>query len=222
MANLPAAFPKFNLVKNNTDRVSVSVWLPRGNEAAEGIAASIGSRQTKVQIAQYRRSKTEHYVTQFFLLQPDETDEYVMVDVKYDLEPSPFHASQRFAEKALAPFLEELLDAQPSMVHRNISMFFDSEDDFEGLFFPLPVAYPDDDSEPWPLDELRGIRGVKLKNRDAEAIEDFSFILDRPFNNRLYLTVHFLNETRLPASPILDTMTRGRLIATSMGIIGRR
>jgi hypothetical protein len=123
MANLPAAFPKVNLVKNNTDRVSVSVWLPRGNEAAEGIAASIGSTQTKVQIAQYRRSKTEHYVTQFFLLQPDETDQYVMVDVKYDLQPGPFHASQRFADKALAPFLEELLDAQPSMVHRNISMF---------------------------------------------------------------------------------------------------
>lgn len=221
MANSTTPFEKVDLVKSFADRVSVSVWLPRDNEAAEMIVAILGPDRSLVQRARYRRSRTDHFVTQFFMISPD--DDSILVSVDYDRDPGPLYALSKDPDVPWSPVLNQVVGIETTSVRRQVNMAFENTNEFENLFFLLPVPFPSDGPIDWPLDEIRGIRGVKLQqDEDGDSKEDYSFVLDRPSNDDLYLSLQFLNETRLPDKPVTDTLTRGKHIATTMGIIGQR
>jgi hypothetical protein len=73
---------------------------------------------------------------------------------------------------------------EPVHLRRNVSFEFPEDQFLEKLFFPLPLRYPESDAFPRdrPMDEIRGIRGVRF----IEGTEDelYSFIMDRPSNVR--------------------------------------
>lgn len=213
-----AVFPRINLVRDHADRVVVSIVLPWTDDVP-GIVSGLLTDDEFSSARKYRAGKTEHVVWESLVRrrrtgsEPDD----LLVTVQYETRYVPPGSVPKFfrRENELLSRLDYL--PEPGAVACHVDLRFEVVSSTAGgMWFPLPASVPSagQDIAP-PVDEIRGIRGVKKRGKDGV---DYSFTLDRPNNGPIFLSIDFELAGRLTPQTPGKALARAREIARGLGV----
>lgn len=217
----PSNYPKVDLPKSGVVTLSISAYFAKDSGVLSVLnEESLADSPEQLHVGTYRRSKTAHALVEFLALHPEDDDEHVFVSIEYGMDQPLVTEPVPQEMKLQTSVLERLSGLKTTFLRRYIAMDFSDETSMAGLFFPLPLRYSDPDSgglgETWPMDELRGIRGVRYADGTENVL--FSFILERPNNKDVSLRLTLEHEAAFDTSIVSGTIAIGQSIAKTMGL----
>lgn len=167
-------------------------------------------------VRKYRAGKTNHLIAQE--LTPLEGPPTVLfLRISYDAtEAVPTEKVPKELQRT-----DRLLDR---FAHFESSLDLDCQVEFryardnnalKNLWFPLPTpVFPA--SPTAPADEIRGIRGVKVREDSGE--EAYTFFLDRAADGDVYLVVYFAMREQLSQATPERVLEQAAQVATRLGL----
>lgn len=223
-----SGFVRLNLVQAHATRVVFSYLFGKGgNEQGAEELSDLLENEGFTSFTKYRRSSKDHML--FESVNQSNPGRGPFVYVVYDASdgvpsgPLPKDASRE------GILLERLEKSNRSYNLACDAVFHFDEDTVEtsGLWFPLPLSLPVGGGDGTIVTEIRGIRGVRRlgsgegqehrEDEDAEGVS-YSFILDRPTNRDLFLSVDFPLVTTVSRDTPADILAKARTIVRELGL----
>ena len=211
MASDEASFPKLNLTGQDVSHLDLTCSLAWEGEVEEVFRDVLEGRRL-LAATKYRAGNARHLITQE-LLSMDADSPRLLVSVSYEtgefVPDSPVPKELR-GDIGLVDRMGQL--ALPYTVRCHVHFEIRESDVTDrGMWFPLP--FPTRGGEDGPIDEIRGVRGVKkMPSSDDLA---YSFILDRPTNADVDLVLNFSLEGKL------DYEAPSRALDRAIDVTGR-
>lgn len=216
----PSVPQKINIAKEKIQTVGVSGWFSKESRVADLFSAWASDQGFYMQTRTYRRDHTPHWMEERAFASPDSEDRHIFYSLEYTLS-SPFQSHVLPDVFTKGSFLfDSIKDLAINGLSGNVEMRFDESDsELESLFFPLPIPYerPIEVGNQWPMDELRGIRGIRY-HEDTKQVA-YNFILERPLNQTIYLSLDLQNfESHTLTGSIDHAISEATTIALNMGL----
>lgn len=229
MPTLTLAKP--NLAKIRIDDLSVYVTLPASNDIGRRITDIVGNRLILFQFWTYSTGKNRHAVSEEVRLirNPGGDVELIECKIFYNAEPDTFPPEEIMSRlKAQTKIVDLLCEDENSLDFSTRTTFTipcgtDEKEFSSSHFFILPVTLPSGANPRAPITQIRGIRGSKAAPEVTEDIpsgELYQFLLDRPENEDIYLTVN-LERTMPFASLIPVAVAQSLNVARDLGLLER-
>lgn len=189
--------PRLDLLGHGASSLTFHCRLPSSNSVRGLFSDLLEEDQDVLSLSTYVKNSSPYLVTERF--ESGEPDpEGFFAYVEYELlgalpsEPPPEEVRR---EGVVFERLRAM--AEPIRLHCHVAFEFSPEDPPRVITaFPLPWPFPERDDS--PIDEIRGIRGVKYLGEGASRTQ-YSFIMDRPSNQTVYLTVTFFRTASVTA-----------------------
>ncbi len=197
-------FPKINLAAKNATYLGLRVLLDWTDQVAEAFGDLLHDNQwfaiRKYSIARQEHARIEHLYRGEDPGNP-EPNGPLHVGLYYQtsdrLPPGKVPKSLR-GEGEILSRLSRLNTPTNSTAHVDFQFEHD-EGMARSLWFPLPIPTPTSfSSTAAPVDEIRGIRGVKKRDEGVDDLR-YWFILDRPTNQEITLSVELFLAAPLSA-----------------------
>lgn len=187
---------KLNLPKHCLDSLSLRCLLPSDKKTSEVFAGVLGEKKVFRSVSHYSREKILHVVFQAVDRGDPNEDDYILT-VAYQVFPSNLRAPRKSLDRT-TELLERLACIEaPSQVRWEIDFEFPRERGQNAMAaFPLPMEFQRSDIPGVPFDVIQGIRAAKF---GPSGKVDYSFLLDRPENDDIYLLLRFETTERISA-----------------------
>jgi hypothetical protein len=240
----PLRLPRINLLRKNIERISFIIEIPWLEEAqshfndllrvlptdfAELQSEPAQSRAESKELpsrdffsfTKYRRDSQNHVIEEIAEYEKSEDKEHLRLTISYTTEeefpPGPVPKVFR-KEGEIYGRLFQLSGLLAIDVHCYLVFPANTEDELLTVF-PLPTRLAGQ-SEESLVDEIRGVRGVKL-GRDGQRMVEYRFILDRPTNRDVYVSLEFSVETHFSEGTLVELIDRSMRLAQSMVVANR-
>lgn len=218
LTSIEEMFPRINLVREQALVVSVFCTFQWDDEVAS-LFDEILEEDRFISLRKYRAGKTDHVLTEFTsrFREGEGGSDDLAVRIEYNIAAVPDGSVPRELrrEGQLLPRLATLPEPATLECHADFSFEID-EGAVGSMWFPLPTSIPPVRGVELPVDEIRGIRGVK---RRGEEDTEYSFILDRPRNGPLFLSVDFQLRGRLSAHTLVEVLDHAKNVAKGLGVV---
>ena len=231
--------PRINLRKANLTKLSISARLPwdentraifgdllvsniPGQLRAVGVqyfdeqGDEVTSGFVLLSAAKYRRNGQDHAVTETARLGHLGSYETLNVQITYTSNseiPQGKVPEMLRRERELVVRLLRFEDPLLFEVRGEFSFPAKTEEDLLTVF-PLPTRLTAE-NDARVFDEIRGIRGVKLSQDNKQLIE-YQFVLDRPSNRNVYITINFSIESVMTEALFSDALARSISLARNL------
>lgn len=196
-------FPRIDLARHRVTSMHVSMLLSR-HEDSTALLDDLLSEYPFLSVTKYQRSKKPHVLTEQVHRLPND-EGALLIEVIYsadeDIPEAPVPKVLRREGELLSHLAKVPL---PASVSCRIDFRVDAVEPSESgtsFLLPMRLEWPST-STGSPIDEIRGIRGIKWKFEGDDAELEYDFILDRPTNGPIFLSVDFgLNEPLTARTP---------------------
>lgn len=214
----PAEWPKLDLPKRHLERLGLVWTVPYTPWAEEQFGELLDAAGSFIAVLAYSRSKVLH-----FRLETAEfgaEDDTLLVTVQYRCDTAGLPPVPRTIQEA-AWLIEPLLEVRvESAVEVHADFTFPDSDRLRTVV-PLPSPAAVLDANPYAVDEIRGIRGVKHDTPDL-GLPGYSFTLDRLAGGEVALSLDFAQAAGPPYEAAEAALRNAEFIAHGLVHEARR
>lgn len=221
MTSKQSSFPRLDLAKNHIDTLTFSCFLTVHSETTPRIDLSdLLEAGRFFSVTPYSRGKVRHVIVESVDAANPELGPFVWVryetrsDLPGRLPPKIYRHEGKLVQRFNDVSQEFTMSCQV-----DFSIAADLAER-SASWFPLPVTLSDLSPEiSSPISEIRGIHGYKLKSDQTNESEqvDYSFILDRPRNQDVYLSIEFSLTSTINNNVPQVILERALSIAKTLG-----
>jgi hypothetical protein len=206
----PSDWPKIDLPRHNLVGLSIHWPILDEQQFKEVFADLLDNDGDFFSAVLYRRSKVEHRRVQLVSRTSDDNEYFVWLrfDARGDWLPGPLPKRLQWNEAA---FVERLQEMRSFGAARCRAEFEYPEGNRYDTVFPLPFKLDAPGEYPWPIDEIRGVRGVK-HDPGVPGRPRYRFTLDRSTDESISLLLMF----ELPLGPSVEAPALALKAATDI------
>jgi len=212
---------RINLAEASVTELSIRASYRRSDEHIAHLHDVIGLQQqsgpsTFVSISTYtpRRGKTRprHFILGSVMAGGPEEDFILLALTISTYSPYPYERPSRklSQESKLLEFRERM--GEPLSMSASVEFVF-TEVNSNSLWFPLPTQLASRDDT--AVYEIRGVRAARLTDAGSDD-EEYTFTLDRPFGDDVFLDVRFVMDNHLRLDSPGDVLNRAATIARTL------
>lgn len=214
MAHRRTRVPRLDLLGRGASSLAFHCRLPNSDRVRELFLDTLDEGQEVLSFSTYVKDSVPYLVTERFEFAEPVSEGYLAY-VEYTLldalpsEPPP----EEYRREGLV-FAHLSSMGEPIRLRCHVSFEFlpgDSSQVITAFPLPFPLSRRDDS----PIDEIRGVRGVKSIGEGASRTQ-YSFIMDRPSNQTVYLTVTFFRTTIVTARALGGVLRSGSNVAARL------
>lgn len=213
--------PKLNLVRRQATHLSLACNIPWNAAVESAFGDALDEDGDALAVRKYSASKTPHILSEY--LRKSDDLARLVVSISYDAGssvPATAVPKELQGELELIDRFKRLEDSYETHCHVDFR-FGSSDETGGGAWFPLPTPTSAPGREaPSPVDEIRGIRGVKLVEGSDEL--EYDFVLDRPLNRDISLSVTFDLIVAVDRGTPQAVLDRASGVAARLGLSSRR
>lgn len=178
---------------------------------SERFSSLVPEEEVRVIELVYNKNRVSHSWME--IATHDQETGKIWVRLRYEVQPESRPSTSSSADHSELYFF--LRDEEPECV-AGCEVEFDFPDSPSiRTVFPLPFVLNTSSEFSVPLDEIRGIRGVKFGDDGTQEIS-YNFIMDRPYNEDLWLLVKFNLSNVDPEMVPHEALARAKGIAASI------
>jgi hypothetical protein len=210
-------FPRVDLPRSNAVELNFYAeydWNEQVEKAFEAILPPDGS--PFISGNTYVVRGTKHLVTALAFRNSKEAPTELVARVMYDARDNLSKLRIPKKDQRVAEVLSALSDLTVrTSIGCNVEFKFDKIE-IDDLWFPLPSSLggPGGSGDVF---EIRGVRGVKVSGDEGNSGDwDYSFTLDRPTSEEVYVDLHFHEDGPYSAGLIADALERGSTLARQL------
>jgi hypothetical protein len=216
----PAEWPKIDLPKRHMVRLALVWTVPFTAWAEQHFGELLDDSGAFIAALSYTRSKVLHYRVETARLGLAD-DDPLTVTVQYRCDTEGLPAIPRFLQEA-AWLLDPLQEVKvESAVECHADFLFPALRRLRTVV-PLPAPAAALDANPYAVDEIRGIRGLK-RDDEEYGLPGYVFMLDRLANDDVALSVDFVQAPGPPEEAVEAAVNNATFIASRLArVLPRR
>jgi hypothetical protein len=169
----------------------------------------------------YSINRVRHMVREMMLVNPDRTEATLSIQyVAGERVPETKPPKNLTKSASLLDILEREEQALFFSIRTEIESYKEETESVVGsdaMVFPLPSDVSVSEDSQSPIDQIRGIRGVKFQKGSRDEVA-YSFLLDRPENEEVSLSLMF-DLSGAPEAVVDQSLSMTDEIASKFGLV---